>query len=205
MRSKHSEITFRIQLLNQAGYNFPYISVNYSSNDNNQKIIIIMVASTSSTFQVMSTKTFASKITKSLKKRFSRGWMKPSKSIETSSIIFDKPSCNSGYESLDSTDPHQDELDENALNEALEARLMELIASSPIKQLEVPITFQVGSTSVLATAAKDPLDMTSSCSTEINKRDQMDLFDYGTYFCLIPSQVQTCCQIPQGQVPQKTC
>ena len=33
----------------------------------------------------------------------------------------------------------------------------------------------------------------------------MDLFDYGTYFCLIPSQVQTCCQIPQGQVPQKSC
>ena len=72
--------------------------------------------------------------------------MKPSKSIETSSIIFDKPLCNSGYESLDSTDPHQDELDENALNEALEARLMELIASSPIKQLEVPITFQVPTT-----------------------------------------------------------
>ena len=101
------------------------------------------------------------------------------------------------------TDPHQDELDENALNEALEARLMELIASSPIKQLEVPITFQVGSTSVLATAAKDPLD--TSTSSYSNGNAPMDLFDYGTYFCLIPSQVQTCCQIPQGQVPQKSC
>ena len=159
-----------------------------------------MVASTSSTFQVMSTKAFASKITKSLKKRFSRGWMKPSKSIETSSIIFDKPSYSSGYESLGSADPHQDEVDENALNEALEARLMELIASSPIKQLEVPITFQVGSTCVSATSAKDPLD-TSYSSDSCSK----DLFDYGTYFCLIPSQVQTCCQIPQGQVPQKSC
>jgi hypothetical protein len=159
-----------------------------------------MVASTSA-FQVMSTKAFASKITKSLKKRFSRGWIKPSKSVETSSIIFDKPSCSSGYESLASSDPHQDELDENALNEALEARLMELIASSPIKQLEAPITFQVGSTSVLATAAKDPKEL----STYYKESNPMDLFDYGTYFCLIPSQVQTCCQIPQGQVPQKSC
>ena len=154
-----------------------------------------MVASSNS-FHVISTKAFASKITKSLKKRFSRGWMKPSKSIETSSIIFDKPSYSSGYQSLAPSDPHQDELDENALNEALEARLMELIASSPIKQLEVPITFQVGSTSILATAAKDPLEK-SMCTSETNS---MDLFDYGTYFCLIPSQVQTFCQIPQGQV-----
>ena len=159
------------------------------------------MVTTTSTFQVMSTKAFASKITKSLKKRFFRGF-KPSKSIETSSIIFDKPSCNSGYHSLAPTDPHQDELDENALNEALEARLMELIASSPVRQLEVPITFQVGSTSVLATAAKDPFETASSYSSE---NTPMDLFDYGTYFCLIPSQVQTCCQIPQGQVPQKSC
>ena len=99
------------------------------------------------------------------------------------------------------SDPHQDEVDENALNEALEARLMELIASSPIKQLEVPITFQVGSTSICATAAKDPLEK-SMCASEANS---MDLFDYGTYFCLIPSQVQTYCQIPQGQVAQKSC
>jgi len=161
-----------------------------------------MVASTSA-FQVMSTKAFASKITKSLKKRFSRGWMKPSKSIETTSIIFDKPTYSSGYESLASADPHQDELDENALNEALEARLMELIASSPIKQLEVPITFQVGSTSVLATAAKDPIEV--STTPYYKENNPMDLFDYGTYFCLIPSQVQTCCQIPQGQAPQKSC
>merc|ERR1711863_51322 len=116
------------------------------------------MAASINSFHAMSTKAFASKITKSLKKRFSRGWMKPSKSIETSSIIFDKPSHSSGYQSLAPSDPHQDEVDENALNEALEARLMELIASSPIKQLEAPITFQVGSTSVSATSAKDPLD-----------------------------------------------
>ena len=120
--------------------------------------------------------------------------------METSSIVFDKPSYNHGYQSLAPTDPHQDELDENALNEALEARLMELIASSPIKQLDAPITFQVGSTSILATAAKDPLDVVPP-STSVEK----DLFDYGTYFCLIPSQVQTCCQVPQGQVPMKSC
>lgn len=159
------------------------------------------MVSSANSFQAMSTKAFASKITKSLKKRFSRAWMKPSKSIETSSIIFDKPSCSSGYQSLAPSDPHQDELDENALNEALEARLMELIASSPIKQLEVPITFQVGSTSIFATAAQDPLEKTM-CKSDTNS---MDLFDYGTYFCLIPSQVQTYCQIPQGQVAQKSC
>ena len=156
-----------------------------------------MVSSSTSPFQVMSTKAFASKITKSLKKRFFRG-LRSAKSIETSSIVFDKPTYNSGYQSLGPTDPHQDELDENALNEALEARLMELIASSPIKQLEVPITFQVGSTSILATAAQDPLE--TSISSHSNGNTAPNLFDYGTYYCLIPSQIQTCCQIPQGQV-----
>lgn len=47
----------------------------------------------------------------------------------------------SKYESVPVTNPHQTEVDENALNEALEARLMELIASSP--QQDQPIKIKV--------------------------------------------------------------
>ena len=78
------------------------------------------------------------------------------------------------YVELPPTDPHQEEVDENALNEALEARLMELIASSPA--LEKPITLQFGSTEILATPAQDPSQ-------------------------LLSSQIQTSCQTAQCQVP----
>ena len=68
---------------------------------------------------------------------------------------------------------HSQEADDNALNEALEARLMEIIASSPA--LQTPVTIQVGDTAILATQAQDP-------------------------HSLVPSMVQTSCQQPSGQV-----
>merc|ERR1712088_236870 len=72
----------------------------------------------------------------------------------------------SQYITLPPTDPHQEEVDENALNEALEARLMEIIASSPA--LDAPITIHVGDTEILATRAQDPASA-----------------------CLVPSTIQT--------------
>merc|ERR1712062_648006 len=42
------------------------------------------------------------------------------------------------YQELPKADSHQEEVDENAQNEALEARLMELIASAPQQNLEQP-------------------------------------------------------------------
>ena len=86
-----------------------------------------------------------------------------------------KPKKGSSYVALPPTDPHQEELDENALNEALEARLMEIIASSPA--LDAPITIHVGDTEILATRAQDPASA-----------------------CLVPSTIQTSCQAASGQV-----
>ena len=83
------------------------------------------------------------------------------------------------YTAIPPTDPHQEEVDENALNEALEARLMEIIASSPA--LDSPITIQVGNTEILATRAQDPALVSPSSS-------------------LVPSTIQTSCQAPSGQV-----
>merc|ERR1712038_1070866 len=80
---------------------------------------------------------------------------------------------SSSYVELPPTDPHQEEVDENALNEALEARLMELIACSPA--LETPITLQFGSTEIWATHAQDPSQ-------------------------LLPSQIQNSCQTASCQV-----
>ena len=82
---------------------------------------------------------------------------------------------SSSYVALPPTDPHQEEVDENALNEALEARLMEIIASSPA--LDAPITIHVGDTEILATRAQDPASS-----------------------CLVPSTIQTSCQAASGQV-----
>lgn len=42
------------------------------------------------------------------------------------------------YQELPLANTHQEEVDENALNEALEARLMELIASAPQQNLSQP-------------------------------------------------------------------
>lgn len=42
------------------------------------------------------------------------------------------------YQTLPKVDSHQEEADENAINEALEARLMALIASAPQQNLEAP-------------------------------------------------------------------
>ena len=52
---------------------------------------------------------------------------------------------NQKYETLPKPNLHQEEEDENALNEAIEARLMELIASSP--QVDQPIKIKVTSSS----------------------------------------------------------
>ena len=90
-----------------------------------------------------------------------------------SKLIKPGKKASSQYITLPPTDPHQEEVDENALNEALEARLMEIIASSPA--LQTPVTIQVGDTAILATQAQDP-------------------------HSLVPSMVQTSCQQPSGQV-----
>merc|ERR1712018_722221 len=47
------------------------------------------------------------------------------------------------YEELPIGDTHQEEVDENAINEALEARLMEMIASAPQHNLEEAWTLKV--------------------------------------------------------------
>ena len=52
--------------------------------------------------------------------------------------IIAKLPWNKKYEQLPHASSHQEEVDENALNEALEARLMEIIASSPAS--DTPIT-----------------------------------------------------------------
>lgn len=44
------------------------------------------------------------------------------------------------YDELPAAHSHQEEIDENALNEALEARLMEMIASSPAQKAPVTLT-----------------------------------------------------------------
>ncbi|XP_059085036.1 uncharacterized protein LOC131882034 [Tigriopus californicus] len=81
------------------------------------------------------------------------------------------------YEELPSSHPHQVEMDENLLNEALEARLMELIASSPAQKSHIKVQLEVR---VPAT----------------------DLFDFGGSF--VCSQVQTRCQEAQAQVSLTT-
>lgn len=43
---------------------------------------------------------------------------------------------NKKYQELPMANSHQEEVDENAINEALEARLMELIASAPQQNLD---------------------------------------------------------------------
>lgn len=47
------------------------------------------------------------------------------------------------YDALPKANTHQEEVDENALNEALEARLMELIASAPQHNQEWTLTMNV--------------------------------------------------------------
>lgn len=81
------------------------------------------------------------------------------------------------YEELPASHPHQVEMDENLLNEALEARLMELIASSPAQKSHIKVQLEV---QVPAT----------------------DLFDFGGSF--VCSQVQTRCQEAQAQVSLTT-
>ena len=88
-----------------------------------------------------------------------------------------RPTKTTCYVEIPPTDPHQEELDENALNEAIEARLMEIIASSPA--LEEPVTFTVGSTEIVATHAQDPFDPIKP---------------------VVPGQIRTGCQVAECQV-----
>ena len=80
---------------------------------------------------------FGNKISKTLKNRFfalsKLTWLTNKKTLD---------SMTNRYEELPKADPHQEEMDENALNEALEARLMEVIANAPAQ--DAPITLQIG-------------------------------------------------------------
>ena len=69
-----------------------------------------------------------SKLAKSLKKRLTARlpWLL-------------KKRISKHYDEVPPASDHQEEEDENALNEAIEARLMEIIASSPAQ--ETPVTF----------------------------------------------------------------
>ena len=120
------------------------------------------------------TNKLSSKVSKSLKRRlFAKlPWL----SKRNNNISND-------YETLPASDPHQEEVDENALNEALEARLMELIASSPA--LEKPVTFRLG--------GYIPVVVPSNPSP--------DLFSFGgSFVSLTPLRYQTRCQDAQAQV-----
>ena len=97
--------------------------------------------------------------------------------------VQDTASVNS-YESLPS---HREEADDNALNEALEARLMELIASAPAQ--ETPITLQFG---VASTSA-------SSASTTPSSPISIDGYGWPVFnFASFP-QYQTRCQEAEAQ------
>ena len=81
-------------------------------------------------------------------------------------------------------DLHKEEQDENALNEALEARLMETIAAAPA--LETPVTLQFGVASVSAsTTPSSPISIDGSGWPVFN-------------FANLP-QYQTRCQEAQAQ------
>ena len=80
--------------------------------------------------------------------------------------------CKKYYQNLPMANSHQEEVDENAINEALEARLMELIASAPQHNLEQPWILPGSS---LDQWIKVPANL-----------DHLPTF-------------QTCCQLPQAQ------
>ena len=83
---------------------------------------------------------------------------------------------------------HSQEADDNALNEALEARLMELIASAPAQ--ETPITLQFG----LASASAS-----SSASTTPSSPISIDGYGWPVFnFASFP-QYQTRCQEAEAQ------
>ena len=82
---------------------------------------------------------------------------------------------------------HSQEADDNALNEALEARLMELIASAPAQ--ETPITLQFGVASASA----------SSASTTPSSPISIDGYGWPVFnFASFP-QYQTRCQEAEAQ------
>ena len=82
---------------------------------------------------------------------------------------------------------HSQEADDNALNEALEARLMELIASAPAQ--ETPITLQFGVASSSA----------SSASTTPSSPISIDGYGWPVFnFASFP-QYQTRCQEAEAQ------
>ena len=84
-------------------------------------------------------------------------------------------------------DLHKEEQDENALNEALEARLMETIAAAPA--LEEPVTLQFGVASSSA----------SSASTTPSSPISIDGYGWPVFnFASFP-QYQTRCQEAQAQ------
>ena len=95
-------------------------------------------------------------------------------------------SISSNVESHYSND-HHSEADDNALNEALEARLMELIASAPAQ--ETPIMLQLGVASSSA----------SSASTTPSSPISIDGYGWPVFnFASFP-QYQTRCQDAQAQ------
>ena len=110
-----------------------------------------------------------SKITKSFRKR-----------LLTRLPWVSKKTC-SKYQEIPAASSHQEEEDENALNEALEARFMELIASSPATESHVTLNERT-------TTKKIPADPSVA-----------NLFSYqGTFVASLPAY-KTQCQKPEVQ------
>ena len=86
------------------------------------------------------------------------------------------------YSAMPTADSHQEEQDENAINEALEARLMELIASAPQRDLATPMY----------------INHPTSPTSEVKVPANLDSLDFG-YYSGLP-MVQTSFQQPQPQL-----
>ncbi len=98
----------------------------------------------------------------------------------------------SQHEVVPAVSARRTETDENALNEALEARLMELIANTPAQE-DGPITLHVGMATVFIPANPDALiyDTASLSSSSVSSA--------ASFTGLMP-KVKTWCQTAQAQV-----
>ena len=83
-------------------------------------------------------------------------------------------SSSCSYEEIPAAHTHQEEMDENLANEALEARLMELIANAPQKESHVRLSLHLScavrptsttSVSLLDLCASSPFSSSSSTSS----------------------------------------
>ena len=69
--------------------------------------------------------------------------------------------CSSSVSAVESAhySAHREEADDNALNEALEARLMELIASAPAQETPITLQFGVASSSASPSTPSSPISI----------------------------------------------